>query len=262
MGMSQTALVTGASSGIGLELARYHAEQGGDLVIVARREDRLLALKSELESEHQTKVLVLPVDLSRPGAAQQIFQATQDAQVQVDILINNAGFGGLGKFYEGDLDWYQRMVQVNVTALMDLSYLYGREMVKRGSGKILNVSSTAGFMPGPLQATYFATKAFVNSMSLAMSKELQGTGVTCTVLCPGFVNTEFAVAGNSQGLAGWKLAKSARSVAICGYEAMQSGKMQVFNEGLLKFVLLFLLPWVPNKILLKAVKAAMTKPGA
>lgn len=259
MTKSQTALVTGASSGIGLELARYHAQKGGDLVVVARREDRLQTLKSELESQYGVKVTVLAVDLSEVGAAQSIFDATQQSGIEIEYLLNNAGFGGHGAFCEGDLAHYNRMVRVNMTALMELSYLYAQAMIKRGSGKILNVSSSAGFMPGPLQAVYFATKAFVNSFSQALSQELKGTNVSCTVLCPGFVATEFAVAGNLEGLAGWRFAKSAQSVAQCGYEAMLDSELLVFNEGLLKFALNWILPWVPRRWLLAVVKKAMTK---
>ncbi|NEP84786.1 MAG: SDR family NAD(P)-dependent oxidoreductase, partial [Okeania sp. SIO3B3] len=158
--MGNTALVTGASSGIGSELARLHAAKGGDLVLVARREEALNKLKSELENAHNIKATVIAADLAQPDSAEKIFAATEAASIQIDILINNAGFGGHGKFHERDLAKDQAMMQVNIVSLVNLTHLYLQGMVSRNSGKILHIASTAGFLPGPLQAVYFATKAF------------------------------------------------------------------------------------------------------
>jgi len=156
--MPNTALITGASSGIGAELARYHASKGGDLVLVARREDALNKLKLEYESTHNIKATVIGADLALPDSAHAIYATIERAGIQVDILINNAGFGGHGKFHERNLTKDQEMMQVNMVSLVNLAHLYLQGMVAINSGKMLHVASTAAFIPGPLQAVYYATK--------------------------------------------------------------------------------------------------------
>ena len=192
--MGNTALVTDASSVIGAELARLHAAKGGDLVLVARREKALNDLKSELESAYGIKATVMAADLAQPNAAEKIFTVTEAAEIQIDVLINNAGFSGHGKFYKRDLSKDQAMMQVNMVSLVNLTHLYLQGMVSRNAGKILHVASTAGFVPGPLQAVYYATIAFVVSFSQAIAQELSDTNVTSTVLCPGAVVTGFVEA--------------------------------------------------------------------
>ena len=150
--MGNTALITGASGGIGEQLARYHAAKGGDLVLVARSEDKLNDLRSELENRHEIKVMVIAADLAQSESAAQIFSATEEIGLQIDILINNAGFGGHGKFHKRDLVKDQAMMQVNMVTLTKLTHLYLRGMVGRNHGRLLHVASTAGFMPGPMQA--------------------------------------------------------------------------------------------------------------
>ncbi|TFV02627.1 SDR family NAD(P)-dependent oxidoreductase, partial [Bacillus stratosphericus] len=147
--MKHTALITGASNGIGLELARIHAERGGGLVLVARSQNKLEQLAQELRTQYGSNVTVIAQDLAAPQAAQAVFAQTEQAGIQVDILINNAGFGGHGRFFERELAKEQQMIQLNITALTELTHLYLQDMVARRSGKILNVSSTASFMPGP-----------------------------------------------------------------------------------------------------------------
>lgn len=257
--MGNTALVTGASSGIGAELARYHAAKGGDLVLIARSEDALNALKSELVNTHGIKATVIVADLSQPDSAEKIFQSTEVAGIQIDILINNAGFGGHGKFHERDLAKDQAMMQVNVVSLVNLTHLYLQSMVSRGSGKILHVASTAAFMPGPLQAVYYATKAFVVSFSQAIAQELSGTNVTSTVLCPGAVATGFVKAGDLDGVAVWDKAASPESVSKCGYDAMMKGDLVKINERSLSFMLNWVTPFLPRKTLLKVSQQAMEK---
>ena len=257
--MANTALVTGASSGIGAELARLHASKGGDLVLVARREDALKKLKSELENAHSIKATVIVVDLAQPDSAEKIFSATEAAGIQVDILINNAGFGGHGKFYERDLAKDQAMIQVNVVSLVNLTHLYLQGMVSRNSGKILHVASTAGFLPGPLQAVYYATKAFVVSFSQAIAQELSDTNVTSTVLCPGAVATGFVAAGDLDSVAAWDNAASPKSVAKCGYEAMMKGELVKINEPSLNFLLNWVVPFLPRKTVLKMSQQTMEK---
>ncbi|AOT10873.1 SDR family NAD(P)-dependent oxidoreductase [Pseudoalteromonas luteoviolacea] len=257
--MANTALITGASGGIGLELAHLHAQQGGDVVLVARSQDKLVALAKELEVKHSIKVTVISEDLSQPNAAQRIFDKTSALNIEVDILINNAGFGGHGVFYQRDMAADQQMVQVNITALTDLTHLYSKEMVARKRGRILNVSSTVSFLPGPLQAVYYATKAYVTSYTQAIAEELSGTGVTATALCPGAVNTGFVAAGDLEGVDVWKNAKSAKSVAECGYRAMQQGQLIAFNERKLQFLLNWITPLLPRKMVLKLSRQSMEK---
>ncbi|MFT4769639.1 MAG: short-subunit dehydrogenase, partial [Glaciecola sp.] len=204
--MTNTALITGASAGIGEELARVHAEKGGHLILVARRKDRLESIATQLRAEHGVQVQVIAADLAKPGAAKKLMADVDALGTQVDVLINNAGFGGHGKFHESGLERDQRMMQLNMVALTELAYYFAQGMVERGAGKILNVGSTAGFLPGPLQAVYYASKAYVNSFSQAIANELEGTGVTVTVLCPGPVATEFQEAGDLAGVKGFDLA--------------------------------------------------------
>jgi len=258
--MGNTALITGASSGIGAEFARLHARKGGDLVLVARREDSLNALKLELEKAHGITATVIVADLAAPDAAQKVFAATEEAGLRIDILINNAGFGGHGKFHERDLASDQAMMQVNMNALVDLTHLYLQGMVGRHSGKVLQVASTAGMMPGPLQAVYYASKAFVVSFSQAVAEELSGTGVTCTALCPGPVDTGFVAAGDLEGASLFqKPGASAASVAQCGYEAMLKGDLVKINEPSLNFALNWVIPLLPRKLALKISRKTMEK---
>ena len=255
--MSNTALITGASSGIGREFARYHAARGGDLIITARRADALDALKAELETAHGVTVTTIAQDLGSADHARTLYAAVNGAQV--DVLINNAGFGGHGKFLDRALDDDLAMIDLNVNALVTLCHLIGTDMVKRGAGRILNVSSTASYMPGPLQATYFATKAYVSSFSKALAEELRDTGVTVTALEPGGVETEFFETANLTGtkLGGDKA--TAASVAKVGYDAMMDGKYNVINEGKLSFMINWLMPFMPTKMKLKMIRDMQEK---
>lgn len=257
--MSNTALITGASSGIGLELAKIHACKGGDLVLVARSETKLIVLKNELEKEFGVKVDVITSDLAKLDAAQSLFEQTEALGLQIDMLINNAGFGGHGKFHERSLADEQSMMQVNMVTLTNLTHLYLKGMVERNKGRILNVSSTASFMPGPLQAVYYATKSYVTSFSQAVAEEVKDSNVSVTVLCPGTVATGFVAAGNLEGVDAWKNAKSPQSVAECGYKGMEAGELIVFNESSLKFMLNWIIPLLPRKLVLKMSRQSMEK---
>jgi short-subunit dehydrogenase len=257
--MANTALITGASAGIGEELARIHAAQGGDLILVARREERLESLAAELRAEFSITVDVIASDLAQPGAAALLAEAVAAKGLVVDVLVNNAGFGGHGKFHDADLDREQRMIQLNITALTELTHLFLQGMVERGEGKVLNVGSTAGFLPGPLQAVYYASKAYVNSFSQAIANELEGSGVTVTVLCPGPVATEFQEAADLGGVRGFELAADARSVAQCGYKAMQKGQLLAVNDFKLKLLLDGILPLVSRKQILRMSRMTMEK---
>ena len=257
--MTNTALITGASGGIGAEMARYHASKGGDMVLVARKKDRLEALKSELENHCGVKAEVVPADLARADAAKNIFQATREKGLKIDILINNAGFGGHGKFYERDHAKDQAMMQVNMVSLVNLTHIFLQGMVKRNHGRILHVASTAAFIPGPLQAVYYATKSFVVSFSQAIAKELEGTNVSSTVLCPGPVATGFVAAGDLDGVKIWDKAASPESVAKCGYQAMEKGELVKLNEKKMDFLFNWVAPFLSRKTILKMSRQAMEK---
>lgn len=249
-----TALVTGASSGIGADLARIHAEKGGDLVVVARRRDRLDALRGEIEGRHGTNVHVVEADLSAPGGVDAVEVAC--AGREIDVLINNAGFGGRGRFHERERADDLSMIDLNVRALVDLTHRFVGPMVVRGRGRILQVGSTAGLMPGPWQATYFATKAFVNSFGQALAEELRGTGVTVTVLAPGAVDTEFMDVARMRGLDAVKAAKTPRSVAEFGYRAMERGELLAINEAPLR-VAARTVDLMPRRAVLKMARRFM-----
>ena len=257
--MANTALITGASGGIGAELARYHAAQGGDLVLVARSGDALEKLKVELKNSHNIQVLVITADLSQPDSAEAIYQKTEEAGIQINILVNNAGFGGHGKFHQRELARDQAMMQVNMVSLVNLTHLYLQGMVARNSGRILHVASAAAFMPGPLQAVYYATKSFVVSFSQAIAQELADTNISSTALCPGAVATGFVKAGDLEGVSAWDKAATPESVAKCGYQAMLRGDLIAINERGMSFMLNWLIPLLPRKTVLKMSQKFMEK---
>ncbi len=230
----KVALITGASAGLGEQFARCFARDGHDVILVARGAARLEALAVELEKDHGVKAHVIPVDLGRPGAPAELFEAVRAKGLQVDFLVNNAGFGSAGPFLDQDLAREAEMVEVNCTALLKLTHLFARPMRERRSGRILNIASTAGFQPGPYMATYYATKAFVVSLSEALSHELKGTGVTVTCYCPGATQTEFALrAGNEKSRLFQRpgVAK-APDVAADGYAMMMRGRVLAIHGAL------------------------------
>jgi hypothetical protein len=232
-----TALVTGASSGIGLELSRVLAREGHDLVLVARREPELKAVAEELKSRYGAQSTVICADLSQPDAAERVFEDVTTGDRQVDILVNNAGFGGQGRFAETDGTAEQRMLAVNVVALTALTKLFLPSMVARRSGRVLNVASTAAFQPGPFMAVYYASKAYVLSFTEALAEELTGTGVTATALCPGVVPTGFQSAADlseNTPLLHSPGAKPPDVVAEAAYRGMMQGKRIVIPGALNK----------------------------
>ncbi len=233
-----TALITGASSGIGLELARVCATHGHDVVLVARGERALVELASSLERDHAIRAHVIVADLSKADAVERIVERTSALRVVVDVLINNAGYGLYGPFAETPLDDELRMIQVNVVALTHLTKRVVAGMVARRRGRILNVASTAAFLPGPLMAVYYATKAYVLSFSEALANEVASSGVTVTALCPGPTASNFQTAAgleNSKLVFGKTLATS-RAVAEAGYAGMMAGKTVVIPGLSNKFV--------------------------
>lgn len=225
MSGKHTALITGASGGIGLELAKLFARDGHDLVLVARSEDKLRDLASELEGKG-VQVTVLPFDLARPEAPAQLFAELEARGIELGYLVNNAGFGSVGNFWELDRARELEMIDLNVRALVELTHLALPGMVARKFGRVLNIGSIAGMQPGPRMATYYASKAFVNSFSDALAYELRGTGVTATVHCPGPTATGFGeVAGNGKTQLFRSGVASAQDVARDAYEAMHAGKI-------------------------------------
>jgi uncharacterized protein len=220
------ALVTGASSGIGLELARVAAARGHDLVLVARGEVALRALATELARDHGATAHVVVADLAPPDGPDRVVEAVEALGLEVDVLINNAGFGLYGDFLDTDLAVERDMIAVNVTALTALAKRFAGPMAKRGRGRILNVASTAAFQPGPRMAVYYATKAYVLSLSLALSVELAGTGVTVTCLAPGPVRTPFRERAqvSASRLFSGKRGREAEEVALAGWDALERGR--------------------------------------
>ena len=258
-GERKTALVTGASSGIGAELARIHAERGGDLIVVARRQERLKSLKAELEAAHGITVHVLPKDLTQTGAPQQVYEEVRSLGVPVDYLVNNAGFGYRGFFHKQDWATNEAMIQVNVLALAALTRLFVPDMIARHSGRILNLGSMAGFMPGPLNAIYYASKAFVVSFSEAIANELRDTGVTVTALCPGPTESEFTRIAQMSDVNLTRTMASTHQVAETGYEAMLRGKTVIVPGLANKITIHALLRLSPRRVSTRISRILMEK---
>jgi len=221
----ETVLITGASSGIGLELARCFAREKSNLILAARNGPALDKLASELREQHQVQVAVTPADLANPETPQRLFDELKGRGIIVDVLVNNAGFGLHGSFAGLPLDRQTEMLQVNITALVRLTGLFLPGMLKAKTGGILNVGSVAGFLPGPNMAVYFATKAFVLSFSEALHEETRGTGVTVTNLCPGPTETNFSTVARSHRRRISQAKKmSAAEVARIGHADFRKGK--------------------------------------
>lgn len=258
--MKNTALITGASNGIGLELAKVHASKGGDLVLVARNKTKLDELKTTLESQYKVNVYVIGKDLSLNESAQEVYDETNKQHIQIDYLINNAGFGDYGMFVESDWQKTSQMIQLNITTLTQFTKLYLQDMVKRRSGKIMNVASTAAFQSGPLMAVYFATKAYVLSFSEAVDNEIKDKGITITALCPGATESGFqevAAMEESNLVKGRKLPTS-KEVAVFGYAAMMKGKT-VAIHGLLNWLLANSVRFTPRAIVVKLTRIIQDK---
>lgn len=257
-----TALITGASSGIGRELARVFAAHRHDVVLVARGEATLRALAAELQAPGGAEVRahVIVSDLSVRGAAQALTARTRDMGIEVDILVNNAGYGLYGPFLDTPLDAELDMIQVNIVALTELTKRMLPAMVARKGGRILNLASTAAFLPGPLMAVYYATKAYVLSFSEAIANELDGTGVTVTALCPGPTASGFQAAAKleeSKLVAGKRLPTS-REVALAGYAAMMAGET-VFVPGLSNKLTVLAPRVLPRRLVARIVRTAQER---
>jgi short-subunit dehydrogenase len=220
--MKEFALITGATAGIGYELAKVFAAEHFNVVLVARDEVRLKNVAAELRTAHKIEAVVLSKDLSNSSAPREIFDALGDTAVSV--LVNNAGFGSQGAFAEEKPEFSLKMMHVNMDALVQLTHLFVQPMLRRRSGRILNVGSTAGFQPGPFTNIYYATKAFVFSFSVALAEELAGSGITVTTLCPGFTKTEFHERAGMQRSSRSFPMMSAQEVARIAYQGLMNGK--------------------------------------
>lgn len=235
--MAQTALITGASSGIGLELARIFAKEGHDTILVARSGDKLRELESELQ-RYGGQARSITADLSRMEEADKVYRQLKEEGIAIEFLVDNAGFGDYGPFFQTDWNKEAMMIDLNVKSLTYMAKLFLKDMLPRRRGRIMNVASTAAFQPGPNMAVYFATKAFVLSFSEAISSELKGSGITVTALCPGLTDTGFIKTANMEGSRVVKIQKMPTSaeVARYGYEAMMKGKVVAVHGWLNKLM--------------------------
>lgn len=247
--MKKTALITGASGGLGLSFVNLFASDGYDLVLVARNGARLEEIKKDIEEKYGIRVTVIAKDLCSPDGPQEVYEATQNEGINVDVLVNNAGFGDFGEFYKSDISKQIRMLDLNCKALMHLCHLYLPKMIEQKSGNILNVDSIAAFQPGPLMSVYYATKAFVLSFSQALTRELKGTGVKVTALCPGPIRTNF---DNAADLGESGLFKNLKvwdpdTVAQFGYKNMKKGK-SLCVCGFLNKIIVFANRFAPRSL--------------
>ncbi len=255
----EVALITGASSGIGRELTQVLAENGFDLVLVARNEAALNELASQLTARHPVSVTVEPKDLSLPQAPEEIYETLKGASIAVDVLVNNAGIQVYGALQDTDTAEQLRLIQVNLVALTHLTMLFVGEMVERGRGRILNVASTGAFSPTPLNAIYCATKAYVLSFSEAIARDLEGTGVTVTCLCPGATETQFAERAGIENIRLFQaFVMDAREVALAGYRGLMSTKTTVV-PGLYNKILVSSIRFTPRRLVTRIGKHLMSR---
>jgi uncharacterized protein len=261
----QTALITGASGGIGLDLAREFAKDGYNLVLVARSKDKLEALATDFTKQYTISVAVIAKDLSKASVPDELYNELKTLGIQIDTLVNNAGFGTYGKFTDTSLEQELQAMRLNMVALTHLSKLFVKDMVARKNGKILNVASTAAFQPGPLMAVYYATKAYVLSFSEAIANELEGTGVTVTVLCPGPTESGFqerAAMQESKLLqkGGIMRIMTSPEVARQGYEATKRGQVLVI-PGFTNRLGAFLPRLTPRKLTTRIARSMQERTG-
>ena len=258
--MNGTALITGASSGIGTCMARILAEDGWDLVISGRNIASLESIRDELTSKNDVNITVIGADLSKDGAAEKLFSDVQEKSIDIDFLINCAGFGDLKLFKDCDPQWQSDMIHVNDVSLVILTRLFLTGMIERHSGRILNVSSIAAFQPGPLMSVYYASKAFVQSFTEALAVELKGTGVTASALCPGPTDTGFMATAGATGKNLFKKSAcaSAEKVAAYGLKKAMKGKV-IILPGSLK-LLPFSERFFPRSFVRKAVYFIQSRP--
>ena len=253
--MNNTAIVTGASGGIGMELAREHAKKGGDLILIARSKGKLEAIKADFEKHYKVEVILIVKDLAEPNAAKEIFDETEKMGIEINILINNAGVGEFGHFTDYPLEKDEQMINLNMLELTQFCKLYLPQMVARKNGKILNVASSAAFQPGPTMAVYFATKAYVLHFSEALNNEVKEKGITVTALCPGATDSGFIAAANmeeSKLMKNKKLPTSS-DVAQYGYKSMLKGKA-VAIHGFMNYLMVNSVRFAPRSWVVKMAR--------
>jgi len=250
-----TALITGASSGIGYELAKLFAKDRINLVLVARNESKLISIKKDFEQKYNINVKIIIKDLSLKSSPQEIYDELINDKISIEYLINNAGFGYWGKFSDTMLEMELKMINLNIISLTILTKLFLKNMLKNNFGKILNVSSTASFQPGPNMAVYYATKAYVSSFTEAVSEELRNTSVSITTLCPGPTNTNFEYFSGLNKTKLFKIMKPANAykVAKYGYKNMMKGK-RLAIYGFTNKLILIIEKFFPRIIILKMIK--------
>lgn len=258
--MTKYTLITGASSGIGFELASVFARNNHNLILVARSKEKLESLRSEIEKNYQVVAEVIPLDLSLPNSAEELFNLTQKKNLKVEILLNNAGFGDHGLFLNADSKKIEEMINLNILTLTKLTKLFLPQMVENKYGKIMNVASTAAFQPGPLMSVYYATKSYVLSFSEALYEELKETGVSVTALCPGPTESGFSAVANMSNIALMELMKlpTSRDVAEYGYKALMNDKA-VAVHGLMNNVVAKTTSFIPRAITRKLVMKLQQK---
>lgn len=259
MNTGKTVIITGASGGLGLELAKIFAKEGCRLVLVARSKDKLESVSREISKNFGVQVKAFPSDLSKTGSTEKLWGQLIKEKILPDILVNNAGFGMHGFFSKTDLSKELEMMQLNMVSLVQLSKLALQGMLKKGNGKILNIASTAAFQPGPLMAVYYASKAFVLSFSQALSNELEGTGITVTCLCPGPTKTGFQDRAQvSRTMLFQRHVMDAHEVAVVGYQALMKGK-RLEIAGFRNKFLAFLVRILPRNFVTGYVRGLQEK---
>ncbi len=253
--MNKVALITGASGGIGYEFAQLLAKDQYNLVLVSRSEDKLEHIKKDLENRYGIQVIQLPWDLSYPETPEKIYEYIKSKKIAVEVLINNAGVGTWGAFAQSDWKRESATIQINMVTVAQLIHLFLPNMLRQGKGKILNIASTAAFQPGPLMAGYYASKAYVLSLSEAIANEIKGSGVSVTTLCPGPTQTGFQSAASVKPvkLFSSKKLPTAKDVAEYGYQAMLAGKT-IAVHGMKNKILVFLVRFLPRSITTHLVK--------
>jgi short-subunit dehydrogenase len=258
--MNKTVLITGASEGIGLEFAKLFAKEKYNLVITARNETKLNELATEIKNQNNVNVKVLVKDLSKQNAGQEIFNELKSKNIDIDILINNAGVGVFDNYWNVKLQDEINMLQVNIMALTELTILFAKDMVNRGGGKILNVASTAAFQPGPTMPGYYASKAFVLRYSQAINYEIRNKGVQVSTLCPGPTITEFQTRAKMKETNMFKrsFAMTAEEVALIGYKKLMKGRSVIITGGI-NWLAAMASRIAPGKISMRVVNWLLTK---
>ncbi|MGD0710766.1 MAG: SDR family oxidoreductase [Bacteroidales bacterium] len=258
--MKNYAVITGASGGIGLELAKLLAKDKHNLILIARSEDKLKEIKTSFEKDYDINVFIIAIDLSLPDAPAKVFEQLKKDDITIDILINNAGFGDYGAFAECNWQKQEQMINLNILALTKLTRLFLPTMIKSGYGRIMNVASTAAFQPGPLMSVYYATKAFVLSFTYAIANEIKGTGVTISALCPGPTDTGFVSAAALENSKLFKIfkPKPSNEVALFGYKRMMKGKL-LSIPGCLNKLMVGSIRFSPRKLVTLVVRKVQEK---